>query len=72
MLFKIICGVVKLCFEIVPVTDFFVKPLQLFPSKLLWAKNIYRQKGKKRGYLQYSTMVLLVSGLFSQRKNIFK
>ena len=32
---------------IVPVTDFFVKHLQLFPSKLLGAINIYRQKGKK-------------------------
>ena len=51
---------------------FFVKTLQLFPSKLLGAINIYRQKGQKRGYLQYSTMVLLVSGSFSQRKNILK
>ena len=57
---------------IVPVTDFFVKTLQLFPSKLLGTINIYRQKGQKRGYLQYSTMVLLVSGSFSQRKNILK
>ena len=73
MFFKIICGFVNLCFVIVPVTDFFVKNLlQLFPSKLLGAINIYRQKGKKRGYLQYSTMVLLVSDSFSQRKNILK
>ena len=57
---------------IVPVTDFFVKTLQLFPSKLLGAINIYRQKGEKRGYLKYSTMVLLVFGSFSQRKNILK
>ena len=62
MFFKIVCGIVKLCFVIVPVTDFFVKPLQLFPSKFLGAINIYRQKGKKRGYLLYSTMVWLVSG----------
>ena len=72
MFFKIMCGFVELCFVIVPVTDFFVKTLQLFPSKLLGAINIYRQKGTKRGYLQYSTMVLLVSGSFSQRKNILK
>ena len=65
MFFKIICDFVKLCFVI-------VKILQLFPSKLLGAINIYRQKGKKRGYLRYSTMVLLVSGSFSQRKNILK
>ena len=68
----IICGFVKLCFVIVPVTDFFVKTLQLLPSKLLGAINIYRQKGQKRGYLQYSTMVLLVSGSFSQRKKYFE
>ena len=36
---------------IVPVTDFFVNTLQLFSSQLLGAINIYRQKGKKRGYL---------------------
>ena len=41
------------------------------PSEIM-KKLIYRQKGKKRGYLQYSTMVLLVSGSFSQRKNILK
>ena len=57
---------------IVPVTDFFVNPLQLFPSKLLRVINIYRQKGKKRGYLQYSTMFLLVSGSFSKRKKYFE
>ena len=72
MFFKIICGVIKLCFVIVPVTDYFVKPLHLFPSKFLGAINIYRQKGKKRGYLQYSTVVLQVSGSFSQRKNYFE
>ena len=72
MFFIIICGFVKLCFVIVHVTDFFVKTLQLFPSKLLGAINIYRQKGQKRGYLQYSTMVLLVSGSFSQRKKYFE
>ena len=72
MFFKIICGFVKLCFVIVPVTDFFVKTFQLFPSKLLGPINIYREKCKKRGYLQYSTMVLLVSGSFSQRKLFFK
>ena len=49
MFFIIICGFVKLCFVIVPVTDFFVKTLQLFPSKLLGAINIYRQKGQKTG-----------------------
>ena len=72
MFFKIVCGFVKLCFVIVPVTEFFVNTLQLFPSQLPGAINIYGQKGKKRGYLQYSTMVLLVSGSFSQRKNILK
>ena len=39
---------------------------------MLGAIIIYRHKGKKRGYLQYSIMVLLVSGSFSQRKNILK
>ena len=47
MFFKIICGFVKLCFVTVPVKYFFVKPLQLISIKLLFAINIYRQKGKK-------------------------
>ena len=47
MFFKIICGFVKLCFVIVPVTDFFCKTFAAISIQI--AINIYRQKGKKTG-----------------------